>query len=447
MIPLPGSPALCDISPSTATGTDQRGGPRTTTYGATSCQDSGAVQTNYQLSFSIEPPSTVTVNRIMIPPPVVELTESGLIATVPTTLVTMTDGAGDLSVLGTNALNLASGLADFNNIAINTPVSTDNLQASMPLTASINLTATASPLQAEIVGTAATMISPTSGSTLTGSTAAFTWTSGADVTEYNLRVGTTGPGSSNISSGNTTTQGANVSGIPVTGGTLYVRLYSLIDGLWQYSDYTYIEATPASATVISPASGSTLTGTTATFTWTTGLLVSEYDLHVGTTGPGSSNVSWGLTTSQSTNVSGIPATGGTLYVRLYSLINGAWQYNDYTYTEATPAPAVMITPTQGSLLSGSTAAFTWTTGTLVKQYDVHVGTTGPGSSNVSYGVTTTTTTNVSGIPTTGGTLYVRLYSLINGVWQYNDYTYTESGGSGPDAKSYPAAGNGVEKHD
>ena len=28
-------------------------------------------------------------------------------------------------------------------------------------------------------------------------------------------------------------------------------------------------------------------------------------------------------------------------------------------------------------------------------------------------------------PTTGGTLYVRLYSLINAVWQYNDYTYTE----------------------
>lgn len=47
MVPLSGSPALCTISPSAATGTDQRGQPRTVTYGATTCQDAGAVQTPY----------------------------------------------------------------------------------------------------------------------------------------------------------------------------------------------------------------------------------------------------------------------------------------------------------------------------------------------------------------------------------------------------------------
>lgn len=46
MVPLSGSNALCVISPSTATGTDQRGQPRTATVGATSCQDAGAVQTS-----------------------------------------------------------------------------------------------------------------------------------------------------------------------------------------------------------------------------------------------------------------------------------------------------------------------------------------------------------------------------------------------------------------
>ena len=42
-------------------------------------------------------------------------------------------------------------------------------------------------------------------------------------------------------------------------------------------------------------------------------------------------------------------------------------------------------------------------------------------------VTTTalTTGVVSDIPTTGGTLYARLYSMIDGAWQYNDYTYKE----------------------
>jgi hypothetical protein len=31
---------------------------------------------------------------------------------------------------------------------------------------------------------------------------------------------------------------------------------------------------------------------------------------------------------------------------------------------------------------------------------------------------------VSGLPTTGVTVYARLYQLIDGVWQHTDYTYT-----------------------
>jgi predicted outer membrane repeat protein len=46
MVPLSGSTALCLITPSTATGTDQRGQPRTATVGSTTCQDAGAVQTS-----------------------------------------------------------------------------------------------------------------------------------------------------------------------------------------------------------------------------------------------------------------------------------------------------------------------------------------------------------------------------------------------------------------
>jgi hypothetical protein len=146
---------------------------------------------------------------------------------------------------------------------------------------------------------------------------------------------------------------------------------------------------------------------------------------VGTTGAGSSNIFGGTVAGQSKNVTGIPTTGGTLYVRLYSLINAVWQYNDYTYTEAAATPAAMSTPTPGSTLTGAAATFTWTAGTEVTEYDLHVGTTGPGSSNIFGGTVAGQSKNVTGIPTTGGTLYVRLYSLINAVWQYNDYTYTE----------------------
>lgn len=45
MLPLTGSAALCAITPSNATGADQRGQPRTVTVNGSSCQDAGSVQT------------------------------------------------------------------------------------------------------------------------------------------------------------------------------------------------------------------------------------------------------------------------------------------------------------------------------------------------------------------------------------------------------------------
>ena len=76
MIPLPGSVAICAIDPSSASGTDQRGLPRTTTYGGTTCQDAGAVQTNYSMAFA-QQPSTVAPSASMNPAPTVQLDESG----------------------------------------------------------------------------------------------------------------------------------------------------------------------------------------------------------------------------------------------------------------------------------------------------------------------------------------------------------------------------------
>jgi len=214
-----------------------------------------------------------------------------------------------------------------------------------------------------------------------------------------------------------------VTKIPITGGMLYVRLYSMIAGVWQYADYTYTIASPAPAAMTSPAPGSTLNGATVVFSWTAGGQVTQYDLHVGTTAAGSSNIFSGIVSGQSKSVTKIPITGGMLYVRLYSMIAGVWQYADYTYTIASPAPATMSSPTSGSTLTGSTVAFSWTSGGQVTLYDLHVGTTGVGSTNIFVGTVSGQSVSVSGIPVTGGTLYVRLYSLIDGAWQFVDYTY------------------------
>ena len=42
------------------------------------------------------------------------------------------------------------------------------------------------------------------------------------------------------------------------------------------------------------------------------------------------------------------------------------------------------------------------------------------------GTTALTSGLISSIPTNAAMLYARLYSYINGAWQYTDYIYTES---------------------
>ena len=370
-------------------------------------------------------------------------------------------------------------------------------------------------------------------------------------TTYEFRLGTTGPGSRDVyNSAEATTTALTsglVSNIPTNGATLYARLYSLINGAWQYNDYTYTESgTPVPAVLTSPTPGSSLTGSSATFTWSAGVGVTLYEFRLGTTGPGSSNVynSAEATTTALTSglVSNIPTNGATLYARLYSMINGAWQYNDYTYTEFGTPAAPFTSPTPGSTLTGSSATFTWSAGMNVTKYEFRLGTTGPGSSNVynsaetattalttglisnipttarnalcaallvdqrrlaiqrlhlhgirhtgsggihlshagqhltgssatftwsagtgvslyefrlgttgpgsrdvynSAEATTTALTSglISNIPTNAATLYARIYSWINGAWQYNDYTYTESGTPVPAALTSPAPGS------
>ena len=130
-------------------------------------------------------------------------------------------------------------------------------------------------------------------------------------------------------------------------------------------------------------------------------------------------------------MSNLPGNGETVYVRLYSLINGAWQPIDYTYVAyGAPVAASLTTPTPDTptQLSGTSVAFSWTPGNTAAHFEFYVGTTGAGSSNLynSSSVTATTET-VSNLPDNDSTVYVRLYSLINGAWRYNDYTYISAG--------------------
>ena len=143
------------------------------------------------------------------------------------------------------------------------------------------------------------------------------------------------------------------------------------------------------------------------------------------------SVNSGQLTSATTSASatGLPTNGVKLYARLWSQINGGWQSTDYSYTEAgTPSQGSLMLPTPGSVLTGPDVTFTWTAGSGPTAYELWVGSTGLGSSDLynSGSLTAiTTSASVTGLPTTGAKVYVRLWSRINGLWQSTDYTYLE----------------------
>ncbi len=206
MLPEPGSAAICGgIAANIPAGvtTDQRGYPiENTTYpgysSSTPCVDSGAVQTNYALAFTTQPPANATVNEAIAPAPVVTLTESGNPASRATGTVRMTDSSNALS--GTTSEGLSSGATTFPDLILAADATDDIFTAWLGLNPMLNISAQASVGVTATGPAPAIMLSPTPGTaTVLGtSNIQFQWSTGVDVTSYELLIGTNGVGSSNI---------------------------------------------------------------------------------------------------------------------------------------------------------------------------------------------------------------------------------------------------------
>jgi hypothetical protein len=283
----------------------------------------------------------------------------------------------------------------------------------------------------------AQMMTPAPGSILTASNVLFQWAGGVGVTQYVLWVGTTAGANDLVVQDRGTNLSATVIGLPIAGRTLYVRLWSLIAGQWQSNDYTYTATSgnpPVTARMTSPAPGSTLAASNVLFQWVGGTGVNQYVLWVGTSAGANDLVVQDRGTNLSATVAGLPANGSTLFVRLWSLVGVAWQFADYTYTAApasAPARAQTLTPAPGSTLAASTVEFQWTGGTNASQYVLWIGTSLGASDLFNLNRGTNLGAVVMGLPVNGSTLFVRLWSLVGGTWQSNDYTYaaTSSGAS------------------
>jgi hypothetical protein len=425
IIPLPGSPAICGGLAANIPGgltTDQRGLPNeNTTYpgysSTTPCVDSGAVQTNYTMAFSTQPPATALAGQAITPAPVVSLSESGMPFTASSGPVTMTDGASLLG--GTTSEPLVSGAASFSDLTISQSINNDLLIATLPLNGTTNLKRNARTL-ITVTSIAATL-TPSSGTLSTSQT--FSWSNGDGPVKFALLLGTSGQGSSDIyDSGITTATSATVT-IPDGGVMVYGTLRQVINGEWQVSRYTFMELGAPTPATLTPSSG-TLTSS-QTFTWNNGIGASYYMLLLGTTGPGSTDIYNSEETTATTATVTIPSNGVTVYGTLRQLINGTWMVTPYTFMEPGTTTPATLSPSSGTLSSSQT--FTWNNGAGPVDFTLLLGTTGPGSSDIYNSEVTTATTATVTIPSDGLMVYGTLRQLYNGTWMVTRYTFMELG--------------------
>ena len=103
----------------------------------------------------------------------------------------------------------------------------------------------------------------------------------------------------------------------------------------------------------------------------------------------------------------------------------------------------ILSPVPGSVLPGASATWKWTdNGNLVTEWWLTVGTSVGGSDLYNSGslAAVTRAHTVSGLPTAGGTVFVRLLFRQAGLWLSSDVQYTAFTGTGPGPTPPPPPG-------
>ncbi len=277
----------------------------------------------------------------------------------------------------------------------------------------------------------ATMSTPVPGSTLGGTSQLFAWNAGTESTAYWIDAGSTQGGNQYFQSGNLGSQLSDtVTGLPADGSTVYITLWSQVNGQWLYNEYQYTAYSLSSGAgqITNPAPGSTLPGPIVTFNWSAGMQSTAYWLDIGNVPGGNQYFQSGnLGNVLQVTVNGLPTDGSQVFATLYSLIGGQWIANSYTFTAAGSSNllAVMQSPTPGSDIIGTQATFTWTAGSNAQGYWLDIGST-QGANDIyqSGDLGTELSATVYTLPNDGSQIWATLWTLVNGQWSYNEYQYT-----------------------
>jgi hypothetical protein len=98
-----------------------------------------------------------------------------------------------------------------------------------------------------------------------------------------------------------------------------------------------------------------------------------------------------------------------------------------------------------TVLGSSNVNFQWNAGNVPgEQFQLILGTEGPGSANLfNSGITSATSITVPTLPADGVTVFTTFGQQNNGTWQYGQYVYTESGSPTPADLTTPTPGPGT----
>jgi|UPI000382B372 hypothetical protein len=221
---------------------------------------------------------------------------------------------------------------------------------------------------------------------------------------------------------------ANVTGLPTKGVAIHVRLYEMINGAWVTTDTSYVASSVPVATIQNLTNGGTIAGNTPTITWNN-VGADAYYLMLGTYVGGNDLYSSGYIPGGTTSVvaSALPNDARTIYARLYTWGNGAWQISDTTYQVA--FGAAINSHTNAQTLAGTAVTFSWPLSSGAGGYYLDAGSTFNGHGDYfksGFLSSATNSVNVTGLPTGSVPVYVRLYTWVGGSWQLSDTVYTSA---------------------
>ncbi len=205
--------------------------------------------------------------------------------------------------------------------------------------------------------------------------------------------------------------------------TVYVRLWTKMAGVWQYTDSSFIPA-PLSARFLYPAFGANDVDGTKSFTWTPVPGADAYSLTVGLTAGGNDLIDEPLvyaTSYQAPAIVSVPASY-RVFARIGTRVQGVWRYSETTFTIRPLAR--LIYPTNGALTVASSTWFSWEAVANAQGYYLYVGRTPGAKDIVDSAVLLTESYYAANLPAIA--LFARLWTQTNGVWRFTDVSFTVS---------------------